>query len=190
LFISFVSICLRKAGCHGDVELAERVGESCGGFWTRTKTTDATTSPASVIWETGSRVEWSPTEGTSTQSQFKKEPPIPEGYSLVSTVTTTTGSVTTVKETYSAPAGGIGGGSTARNNPWELAKVARAAFFVAELNEYYDQYIVAMNTAQVAYDGAVVAANNGFNTTLYGDPTGATTAPGNRSRVELRFLWN
>ena len=153
-------------------------GQTISGSFTRTRTTDTSTTPATEMWETASRVEWSPTEGTGTQSEFKKEPPIPAGYSLVSTTITTTGSVTTVKETYSAPGGGIGGGSAAHNNPWELAKIARTEFYIEELNGYYDQYTVAMNTAQVTYSGAVQAANDGYNTTLYGDPTGTTIAPG------------
>jgi hypothetical protein len=149
-------------------------GQTISGSFTRTKTTDTSTTPATETWETASRVEWSPTEGAGTQSEFKKEPPIPAGYSLTSTVITTTGSVTTVKETYSAPAGGIGGGSAAHNNPWELAKIARTEFYIEELNGYYDEYMVALNTAQVTYSGAVQAANDGFNTTIYGDPTGMT----------------
>ncbi|MGZ0173652.1 MAG: hypothetical protein ACKVHE_29385 [Planctomycetales bacterium] len=150
-------------------------GQTISGSFTRTKTTDTSTTPATVTWETTSRVEWSPTEGTGTSSEFKKEPPIPAGYVWISTTTTTSGSITTVTDTYGAPPGGIGGGSAAHNNPWELAKIARTEFYIEELNGYYDQYIVDMNVAQVAYDGAVVAANNGYNTTVYGDPTGMTT---------------
>lgn len=151
-----------------------QAGQTISGSFTRTKTTDTSTTPATVTWGTTSRVEWSPTEGTGTQSEFKKEPPIPAGYSLTSTTITTTGSVTTVKETYSAPAGGIGGGSAVHNNPWELAKIARTEFYIEELNGYYNQYTVAMNIAQATYAGAVQAANDGFNTTIYGDPTGMT----------------
>ena len=165
-----------------------QAGQTISGSFTRTKKTDTSTSPATVTWETTSRVEWSPTEGTGTQSEFKKEPPIPAGYTLTSTVTTISGSVTTVTENYAAPAGGIGGGSAAHNNPWELAKIARTEFFIEELNGYYDQYIVDMNIAQVAYDGAVTAANDGFNTTLYGDPTGMTIAPGSPADIFYNAL--
>jgi hypothetical protein len=55
-----------------------------------------------------------------------------------------------------------------------LAKIARTEFYIEELNGYYDEYMVALNTAQVTYSGAVQAANDGFNTTVYGDPTGMT----------------
>ena len=155
-----------------------QAGQTISGSFTRTKTTDTSTTPATVTWETASRVEWSPTEGTGTQSEFKKEPPIPAGYIWISTTSTTSGSITTVTDTYGAPAGGIGGGSAAPNNPWELAKIARTEFYIEELNGYYDQYIVAIDAAYLAYDGAVDSANAGYNTTLYGDPTGMTTAPG------------
>lgn len=118
-------------------------------------------------------------------------PPIPAGYTPVSMTSVTSGLVETITQKFDPPAGGIGTGlrpglqqanaavlTPAHNNPWELAKVARTEFYLAELDGYYDQYTVAMNTAQTNYNGAVQAANAGYNTTLYGDPTGMTIAPG------------
>lgn len=158
-------------------------GQTVTATFTRTQTIDSSTSPPTVSWSTSSRVEWSPTEGTSTQSEFAKEPPVPAGYTLISTVPLTVGPITTITETYAAPPGGIGtGGATtltpAHNNPWELAKIARTEFYIEEQNAYYDQYLVDMNAAQVAYDGAVASANTAYNMAVYGNATGGTASPG------------
>ena len=160
-----------------------QTGQTLTATFSRIKTVDTSTTPQTVTWSAASRVEWSPTEGTSTLSEFASEPPVPVGYSLVSTSSVTSGTITTITEIYAAPTGGIGtGGSStltpAHHNPWELAKIARTEFYIEELNGYYDQYLVAMNAAQSAYDGAIVAANTSYNTTLYGNATGSTASPG------------
>ena len=171
-------------------------GQTITAAFTRTQTIDTSTAPPTVTWTTSSSVQWSPTEGTSTQSEFQKKPPVPSGYTLISTSTAVAGSITTITEDYAAPAGGIGTGlkpglqqanaavlTPAHNNPWELAKVARTEFYIEELDGYYTQYTTALDVAQTSYDGAVQAANDGYNNTLYGDPTGATIAPGSPADI-------
>tara|TARA_R110002072_G_scaffold303099_1_gene493493 strand:- start:219347 stop:223417 length:4071 start_codon:yes stop_codon:yes gene_type:complete len=167
------------------------LGQSITMSFERTQTIDTSTSPVTVYWTTSSSLLWGLAEGTSTLSRFEEKPPVPDGYTFTNSSISVSGSVTTITETYAPPVGGLGTGlrpglqqanaavlTPAHHNPWELAKVARTEFYLAELDGYYDQYTVAMNTAQTIYNGAVQAANAGYNTTLYGDPTGITIAPG------------
>ena len=163
------------------------LGQSITTLFERTQTIDTSTTPPTVTWETASRIEWGPTAGTAFVTEFVKKPTIPPDYVLRNTLFATSGSVTTITERYDPPTNGTGLSpglqqahsavlTPAHNNPWELAKVARTEFYIQELNGYYDQYTLDLATAWQTYDGAVVAANDGFNTTLYGDPTGMTVA--------------